>query len=141
MMAHDMRMHEVTFIVDGLVLHCVGFESKQELEAYKAARTIGAARVDSPPRVPLPNAEPVRRGRPAEYTKLIAAAVATLSAADLNPRLELRERGRRVLKKLAQTCAPAEMPSRDTVERYLRGKKNCIYGSKIRRVRRLPSEA
>ncbi len=57
-------------------------------------------------------------GRPS-FTELIEAAVESIEA-ELEELPTLAARARRVLKRIAQEAEPAGIPSRDTVERFLR---------------------
>lgn len=139
-----MTAHRFRLELAGQTVYGLAFTSETDLDAFMAVRTtVGAADlVDTRPPAPPPDPEPVHRGRPS-FDALIAEAVQALDA-ELKPRLTLRERARRVLKYLAPRCAPPEMPSRDTVERHLRGKnckKNCKNGGKNRGVRRSAPEA
>ncbi len=106
-------------IIDGEVSWCVAFESEAERRA--------AMRGEPPRTCPsqlsceaaeLP-ADPRPRGRPS-FDSLLDAAVEAVGP-ELARMSTLADRARHVLKHLAQSCEdPLEIPSRDTVERYLR---------------------
>ncbi len=117
---------------DGESVPCAAFAS--EPEAARAKVLLAGAHLrpaaSSPTPADPPGSEPRPRGRPS-YSAMIEAAAAQVEAA-LDGCDSLSARARRVLKQLAQSRTPAELPTRDTVERYLRKKERKNWRHKSR---------
>jgi hypothetical protein len=106
------RRFKLTFEDDGSEFFCAAFESEGARE--QALSGAALAPPTAPERI---ETEPRPRGRPS-YESLIGAAVEALGT-QLDPQTSLAERVRRVLRHLAETCEPSEIPGTRTVERYL----------------------
>ena len=111
-----MSAHRFVVTIDGKVQHGLLFESENELEDFLLGRAlVGVPGTSAPP----PPSEPdeARQGRPS-FDDLIAQAVASLG-----PKLaaygSTAERARCVLRLLAATVEPADLPKRRTVETFL----------------------
>jgi hypothetical protein len=111
-----MSAHRFLVEIDGEVLHGLLFATASDLEAFILGRAlVGVPVARAPPQPSDP--DEARQGRPS-FDDLIAHAVASLG-----PRLAARgsiaERARCVLRFLAATVAPADLPRRRTVETFL----------------------
>lgn len=101
-------------IIDGVQFRCAAFESAHKLDALLTGH---CAKVPAPEQIGV---EPRLRGRP-PFDQVISAALQALG--DLGALATRAARVRCVLREIARPCSdPTQIPSRDTVERYLR---NC----------------
>lgn len=99
-------------IIDGVQFHCAAFESAHELDALLSGH---CAEVPAPEQIDV---APRPRGRPS-FDQVISAALESLGNLDASATRAAQVRC--VLREIARRCSdPTQIPSRATVERYLR---------------------
>jgi hypothetical protein len=99
-------------VIDGKTMFCIAYEREHERRAALSGRLDRAPPVETPEPLERP------RGRPS-FDSIIEEAV-ELIATELETLPTVAARARRVLRVIAQTADAEDIPSRDTVERFLR---------------------
>ncbi|MGO9039877.1 MAG: hypothetical protein ACLQKH_18000 [Steroidobacteraceae bacterium] len=129
-----MPVRRFTLDFDGCTFYCAAFDSEVAREQILAGAHVVPVSSPAPTAATAPPPPgPRRRGRPS-FDQIICAADTQLG---IDPRTPLATRVLQVLKHLAQSHGPAEIPSASAVEKYFRRKsRNYVGGSKIARNRR-----